>query len=105
MSDRLVNTKVLMFGAWSALFYPVLLIMGAVGMAALTFFPPMWWLIALYRLDRNPEMTHMLSDAGWLQWVGGLTIYYPTVVTLAIASFLDKSEPRIFPRWFGYVNI
>ncbi|HTK66041.1 MAG TPA: hypothetical protein VL595_26935 [Pseudonocardia sp.] len=83
----------------------MLQIMGAVGMAALTFFPPMWWLIALYRLDRNPEMTHMLSDAGWLQWVGGLTIYYPTVITLAIASFLDKGEPRTFPRWFGYVNV
>lgn len=24
---------------------------------------------------------------------------------MAIASFLDKSEPRIFPRWFEYVNI
>ena len=82
----------------------MLQIMGAVGLAVLTFFPCMWWLTALYRLDRLPEITRMLSDGAWLQFVGGLTIFYPMVFTLAIAAFLDKNEPRFFPRWFGYVN-
>jgi hypothetical protein len=80
----------------------LLQVMGAVGMAVLTFLPAMWWLIAIFRLDRSPEITRTLSDAGWLQWVGGLTIYYPTIVTMAIASFIDKSEHPTFPRWFGY---
>lgn len=83
----------------------MLQIMGAVGMAVLTFFPPMWWLIALFRLDRNPELTLMLSDAGWLQWVGGLTIYYPTIITMAVAALTDSSERPLFPRWFGYLNL
>lgn len=83
----------------------MLQVMGAVGMAVLTFLPAMWWLISLYRLDRSPEITQTLSDAGWLQWVGGLTIYYPTIVTMAIASFIDKSERPAFPRWFGYFNL
>lgn len=83
----------------------MLQIMGAVGMAALTFFPAMWWLIALFRLDRDPGMTLMLNDAAWLQWVGGLTIYYPTVITMAVASFIDKREQPLFPRWFGYLNV
>ena len=176
--DHQVNTKVLMFGAWGALGYPVLLcigwwwmagfvpppeptlgaaqmaarfeqnlfgiragmvicmfgalmamplgataayfisriegffgplsmlqIMGAVGMAVLTFYPPMWWLIASYRPERTAELTLMLSDAAWLQWVGGLTIYYPTIVTLAIAAFIDKSPEPAFPRWFAFVNL
>jgi hypothetical protein len=83
----------------------MLQIMGAVGMAVLTFFPAMWWLIALFRLDRDPQITRTLSDAGWLQWVGGLTIYYPTIITMAIASFIDKSVRPALPRWFGYLNL
>jgi hypothetical protein len=83
----------------------LLQVMGAVGMAVLTFLPAMWWLIALFRPDRNPELTNMLSDAAWLQWVGGLTLYYPTIVTMAIAAFIDKSERPAFPRWFGYLNL
>jgi hypothetical protein len=83
----------------------LLQVMGAVGMAVLTFYPAMWWLIALFRPDRSPELTRMLSDAAWLQFVGGLTIYYPTIVTMAIAAFIDKSERPAFPRWFGYLNL
>jgi hypothetical protein len=84
----------------------MLQIMGAVGMAVLTFYPPMWWLIALFRPDRTPEeLTRMLSDAAWLQWVGGLTIYYPTIITMAVAAFIAKDDRRYFPRWFGYLNL
>jgi hypothetical protein len=84
----------------------MLQIMGAVGMAVLTFYPPMWWLIGLFRPDRSPqELTRMLSDAAWLQWVGGLTIYYPTIITMAVAAFIAKDGSRYLPRWFGYVNL
>lgn len=83
----------------------MLQIMGAVGMAVLTFYPPMWWLIAAFRPDRAADLTLMLNDASWLQWVGGLTIYYPTITTIAIAAFLDNSETPAFPRWFGYANL
>lgn len=83
----------------------VLQLMGATCMAVLTFYPPMWWLISSYRVERPEELTLMLSDAAWLQWVGGLTIYYPQIVTIAIASFIDKSEQAVFPRWFGYTNL
>ena len=37
--------------------------------------------------------------------MGGLTIYYPTIIVIAVASFLDKSPEPVFPRWFGYANI
>jgi hypothetical protein len=26
-------------------------------------------------------------------------------ITLAIASFIDKTEPQTFPRWYGYLNL
>ena len=83
----------------------MLQIMGSVGTAVLTFYPPMWWLIASFRPDRPEALTLMLSDAGWLQWVGGLTLYYPTIITVAVAAFIDKSPQPVFPRWFGYANL
>jgi hypothetical protein len=83
----------------------VLQLMGAVGAAVLTFYPPMWWLIAAFRPERPPEITLMLSDTAWLQWVGGLTIYYPAILTVGIAAFMDKSREPAFPRWFGYVSL
>ena len=83
----------------------ILQVMGAVGMAVLTFYPAMWWLVASFRPDRPEALTLMLSDASWMQWVGGLTIYYPTILTIAIASFIDNSPQPVFPRWFGYANL
>ena len=83
----------------------ILQVMGAVGMAVLTFYPPMWWLIASFRPERSAELTQMLNDAAWLQWVGGLTIYYPTILTIAVAAFLDKSPRPYYPRWFAFANL
>jgi len=83
----------------------VLQVMGSVGTSVLTFYPAMWWLISIYRPERPEEITQMLSDSAWLQWVGGLTLYYPSILALSAASFLDKSKEPAFPRWFGYVTI
>ena len=56
------------------------------------------------RLGAELAASRPICDAGWLQWVGGLTIYYPTIIVIAVASFLDKSPEPVFPRWFGYFN-
>ena len=83
----------------------VMQVMAAPCMAMITFYPPMWWLIASFRPDRSPDLTLMLNDASWLQWGGGLTTYLPCLFTITIASFIDKSKNPVFPRWFGYVCI
>jgi len=79
--------------------------MGGVCTALLTFYPAMWWLLAAFRPDRSPELIQLVSDAGWLQFIGGLTIFLPCQITVAIAAFMDKREQPAFPRWLGYVSI
>ena len=32
-----------------------------------------------------------------------MTIYLPTLFTITIAAFIDKSDRPAFPRWFGYM--
>jgi hypothetical protein len=79
--------------------------LSGMGNVCLTFYPAMWWLIAAFRPDQSPEIIRLLNDAAWLQFVGGITIFYPILWTIAIASFLDKSATPFFPRWVGYLNL
>ena len=80
-------------------------LMGGLSTAILTFYPAMWWLLASYRPDRAPELIQLINDAAWLQFIGGLSIFLPCFITVAIASFMDKREQPVFPRWIGYVSI
>ena len=76
--------------------------LGGMGNVCLTFYPAMWWLIASYRQDGSAEFVRLLNDIGWLQIVGGLTPFLPVLVTIAVASFHDKSDNPPFPRWTGF---
>lgn len=90
-------------GGAGVLTFSVLL--GTAGLMVLTFYPAMTWLVAAYRPERDPSLTYLLSDAGWLQFVGGLTMLLAMPLALAAAAFLDERDDAVFPRWFGYLNV
>jgi hypothetical protein len=74
--------------------------------AMLTFYPPLWWIIATWRADeRTADTTRLLNDIAWLQFIGGLSLIMPMFVVLAVVSLSGKSENPVFPRWFGYQSI
>lgn len=79
-------------------------VMGGVGNVFLTFYPAIWWVVASFRPDRAADMTQLLNDAAWLQFVGGLTPFLPILVSIAVASLADDSDEPTFPRWCGYFN-
>lgn len=80
-------------------------IMGGMGNVMLTFYPAMWWLIASYRADIPPDILRFANDAGWLQFVGGLTPFYPILISIAVTAFVDRRPVPLFPRWVGYLNL
>lgn len=81
-------------------------IMGGLSTAILTFYPAMWWLLASFRpATQSPEILQLLNDAAWLQFVGGVTIFLPSMITVAIGAFMDKREEPALPRWLGYLSI
>jgi len=80
-------------------------VMGCFGNAMLSFYPPIWWLIAAYRPERSAEIIYIFNDVAWLQFIGGLTVFLPILGSMAIAALIDKSEDRVFPRWSGYLCI
>jgi hypothetical protein len=70
----------------------------------LTAYPGGWWLIAAFRPERNPEITQMLHDTAWLQFLGVITPYYFVVISIIAAAFLDESEEPLIEKWVGYFN-
>lgn len=69
-------------------------------------FPLMVLATAAYRPGQiSPEITQALNDVFWLMFVGVVGTLFVQAIVLATASFLDTTEPRTFPRWFGYLNI
>lgn len=89
-------------GGASVLTYTFLL--GTAGNMALTFYPAIWWLVASFRPDRGAELIQLMNDMGWLQFVGGVSLYFAMPLSVVVAAFCDKSPDPVFPRWSGYAN-
>ena len=91
-------------GRWGMLAITQLL--GAATVYPIFAIPMVIWAAAAFRPDtRPPEITQALSDFGWLLLVSPAG---PAVVQfgiLAVACFVDRTEPRTFPRWFGWLNV
>jgi hypothetical protein len=73
--------------------------------ATLTFFlPAMVFGVAAFRPERNPDITLMLNDVGWiLLFVAPIPPFVVQFLPLGVAILLDKS--KMLPRWFGYATI
>lgn len=81
-------------------------IMAAFANAMLTFYPPMWWVIATFRgAERGVQLLQMLNDAGWIQFLGALSLAIPINLAIALAAFMDKRPAPVFPRWVGFFNL
>lgn len=81
------------------------MVLGGMGNTIVTFFPAIFWLVAAYRPERSPDIIYMLNDWAWIQLIGGVTIFWPMPLSLAVAAFCDGSADPVFPRWSGYVSI
>lgn len=74
--------------------------------AMLTFYPPLWWLVAAFRPEsQSLDILYMLNDAGWLQFIGGIALLMPVYPAMVAAVFIDKNDKPIFPRWIAYYCI
>lgn len=79
----------------------------AAGVASMmTFFIPSYnWAVAAFRPERMPEMTQLLVDQGWLMFITGIPPFIMQYAILGIATFTDRREVPIFPRWSGYLQV
>ncbi len=68
-------------------------------------FPVMFWQIAAYRVDRQPELIQLLNDMAWIPFLAATSTVVLQLTCYGIAILLDKRERPIFPRWLGYFQI
>lgn len=77
--------------------------MAGFGNAMLTFYPPMYWLTAAFRPnERSIDLTYLLNDIGWLQFIGGLSVVMPMFIAVGLCALNDKSANPVFPRWTAF---
>src|SRR5271168_2715169 len=68
-------------------------------------FPMMVLCAAAFRPEqRDPGITQALNDVFWLMFVGIVGTLVVQALVLTTASFVDRTDPPTFPRWFGYLN-
>ena len=67
--------------------------------------PTMVWLTASYRPERDPQLTWLLNDFGWIFFMGVFASTVVENVALGLAILSDRNPRPIFPRWLGYFNL
>lgn len=90
-------------GKWGVL--SVTQIFGGVIFVPGFLFPMMVMATAAFRPEeRDPQITQALNGVFWLMFVGIVGTLVVQAVVLTTASFVDRTTPGTFPRWFGYLN-
>ncbi|OBC01072.1 hypothetical protein A5784_02345 [Mycobacterium sp. 852013-50091_SCH5140682] len=58
-----------------------------------------FWLVAAFRPERNPQLTQLLNDLAWLIFVAPVGMVVVANLCLALAVWLDARAQPVFPRW------
>ncbi|MEU9456188.1 hypothetical protein [Streptomyces sp. NPDC048277] len=70
------------------------------------FFPLAILSAAAYRPEiHSPDVLAAMSDIFWLMLVGNACIFVLQVWSIGYASFVDRRERPVFPRWYGWLSL
>ncbi|MES2490155.1 MAG: hypothetical protein V4607_10210 [Pseudomonadota bacterium] len=75
------------------------------GGPVLFFLADLFWLIAAFRPERDPQLTQMFNDLAWISFTGQVGFMVAQCVFLALAIFLDRQAEPIFQRWVAHFNL
>ncbi len=64
-----------------------------------------FWLLAAFRPERNPELTQMYNDLAWLTFTSQVPFLIAQSVVLALAIYADDPHHPVFPRWVAHFNL
>lgn len=64
-----------------------------------------FWLVAAYRPERNPQLIQLLNDLAWITFIAPVGMLVVQNLCLALAVYLDARPRPVFPRWVAPFNI
>lgn len=59
--------------------------------------------VGVLRPDRDPQLIHWIYDFAFLSFVGTMGVFLIGSLVWMLAILIDKN--RVFPKWFGYLNL
>lgn len=68
-------------------------------------FSAMFWVAAAFRPERDPQITQMLTDVGWLCIDLQYACTTLQMVAAALVGLADKRDKPLFPRWVCWLTI
>jgi hypothetical protein len=61
--------------------------------------------VAAFRADRDPQLILLLHDLGWLTFVTPVAMVVVWMASVGAAILGDRGQPPVMPRWVGYLSI
>jgi len=65
----------------------------------------LFWLLAAFRPERDPQLVQMFNDMAWVTFTSQVSFLIAQNVFLALAIYLDRQVSPVFPRWVGHFNL
>ena len=65
----------------------------------------LFWLLAAFRPERDPELTLLLNDLAWVTFASQVGFLIAQSVILALAIYLDRQARPVFSRWVAHFNL
>lgn len=64
-----------------------------------------FFLVAAFRPDRNPELVMLLNDLAWIVFVAPVGMVVSQFALLAVAVYFDHGPTPVFPRWVAHYSL
>jgi hypothetical protein len=77
----------------------------AAGGPAIFLIANLFWLLAAFRPERNPELTQMFNDLAWVTFTIAVPYLIMQSVLLALAIYWDRQPRPVFKPWVAHFNL
>ena len=77
----------------------------AVSGATLYALADIFYLVAAFRPDRNPDLVMLLNDMAWMIFIAPVGAFVAQNVFLGLAIYFDDGPNPVFPRWVGHYAV
>ena len=65
----------------------------------------LFWSVAAFRPERDPQLTLMLNDLAWMAFVSPVGFIMAQNTFLALGVYMDARPNPVFPRWVGHLSL
>lgn len=84
---------------------PYAIIACAAGGPTIFLMANLFWLLAAFRPERDPELTLLFNDLAWITFSSQVGFLIAQSVILALAIYLDRQARPVFQRWVAHFNL